>query len=212
MRTVVLVLLCAVGTSGCAVAAAKGPGPGPVRIDRKPDCNDGKGAVVLDGIGATVLGVSALAAFSADEGGVGAALGLATVGLIASAVAGSRSADRCRLAEEQWGNLVLTARTDARRLAPSPIVLDEDGDPIAPSPRPVAVTPKVVAPVTPATRPVAPATLPTPSRPVTPPATPTATAAPADDDDGAADDGAADDATTSDDPGDWSAFWREVAR
>ena len=212
MRTVVLVLLCAVGTSGCAVAAAKGPGPGPVRIDRKPDCNDGKGAVVLDGIGATVLGVGALAAFSADEGGVGAALGLATVGLIASAVAGSRSADRCRLAEEQWGDLVLTARTDARRLAPSPIVLDEDGDPIAPSPRPVAVTPKVVAPVTPATRPVAPATLPTPSRPVTPPATPTATAAPADDDDGAADDGAADDATTSDDPGDWSAFWREVAR
>lgn len=212
MRTVVLVLLCAVGTSGCAVAAAKGPGPGPVRIDRKPDCNDGKGAVVLDGIGATVLGVGALAAFSADEGGVGAALGLATVGLIASAVAGSRSADRCRLAEEQWGDLVLTARTDARRLAPSPIVLDEDGDPIAPSPRPVAVTPKVVAPVTPATRPVTPATLPTPSRPVTPPATPTATAAPADDDDGAADDGAADDATTSDDPGDWSAFWREVAR
>ncbi len=212
MRTVVLVLLCAVGTSGCAVAAAKGPGPGPVRIDRKPDCNDGKGAVVLDGIGATVLGVGALAAFSADEGGVGAALGLATVGLIASAVAGSRSADRCRLAEEQWGDLVLTARTDARRLAPSPIVLDEDGDPIAPSPRPVAVTPKVVAPVTPATRPVAPATLPTPSRPVTPPATPTATAAPADDDDGAADDGAADDATTSDEPGDWSAFWREVAR
>jgi len=204
MRTVVLVLLCAVGTSGCAVAAAKGPGPGPVRIDRKPDCNDGKGAVVLDGIGATVLGVSALAAFSADEGGVGAALGLATVGLIASAVAGSRSADRCRLAEEQWGNLVLTARTDARRLAPSPIVLDEDGDPIAPSPRPVAVTPKVVAPVTPAT-------LPTPSRPVTPPATPTATAAPAPADDGD-DDGAADDATTSDDPGDWSAFWREVAR
>ena len=219
MRTVVLVLLCAVGTSGCAVAAAKGPGPGPVRADRKPDCNDGKGAVVLDGLGATVLGVSALAAFAAEEGGVGAALGLASVGLIASAVSGSRSADRCRLAEQQWEGLLMANGGDARpprQPAPGPVLVDEDGDPIAPSPRPIAVAPPVVAPVRPTpvrptsvTPPVATVRPPTPT-PATP--TPVAPTPAAGDGDGDDDDDDDDPPTSSDDPGDWSAFWREVTR
>jgi hypothetical protein len=111
MRTVALSVAISVGATGCAVAAARGPEPGPVRADHRPDCNTGKGGVVADGLGATVLGISTLGLAAADEGGIAALTGLATVGLIASAVAGSRSADRCSAALEDWEGLVLARRT-----------------------------------------------------------------------------------------------------
>jgi hypothetical protein len=121
MRTVALSVAISVGATGCAVAAARGPEPGPVRADHRPDCNTGKGGVVADGLGATVLGISTLGLAAADEGGIAALTGLATVGLIASAVAGSRSADRCSAALEDWEGLVLARRTqdlaDERREA-----------------------------------------------------------------------------------------------
>ena len=48
MRTVALSVAISVGATGCAVAAARGPEPGPVRADHRPDCNTGKGGVVVD--------------------------------------------------------------------------------------------------------------------------------------------------------------------
>jgi hypothetical protein len=195
MRTVALSVAISVGATGCAVAAARGPEPGPVRADHRPDCNTGKGGVVADGLGATVLGISTLGLAAADEGGIAALTGLATVGLIASAVAGSRSADRCSAALEDWEGLVLARRTQdlederrearaARGVAVKP--------PVKP-PAPVEPPPAVVATTTPTTTVV---------KPPPPPRSPVADAG---DDDADAD---ADTEAAAD--GDWSAFWREV--
>ena len=110
MRTVAFIVAISAGATGCAVAAARGPEPGPVRVDKRPDCNTGKGGVVADGLGASVLGISTLGLAAADEGGIAAITGLATVGLIASAVAGSRSADRCVEAQQTWEGLLVARR------------------------------------------------------------------------------------------------------
>jgi hypothetical protein len=192
MRTVALSVAISVGATGCAVAAARGPEPGPVRADHRPDCNTGKGGVVADGLGATVLGISTLGLAAADEGGIAALTGLATVGLIASAVAGSRSADRCSAALEDWEGLVLARRTqdleDERRevRAARGVAVKPTVKPPAPvEPPPAVVTPPTTSPTT--------LVKPPPPRPPV---------ADAGDDDADADADAAD--------GDWSAFWREV--
>jgi hypothetical protein len=192
MRTVALSVAISVGATGCAVAAARGPEPGPVRADHRPDCNTGKGGVVADGLGATVLGISTLGLAAADEGGIAALTGLATVGLIASAVAGSRSADRCSAALEDWEGLVLARRTqdldDERREARAArgvAVKPPAKPPVPVEPPPAVVTPPTTSPTT--------LVKPPPPRPPV---------ADAGDDDADADADAAD--------GDWSAFWREV--
>ncbi|MBL8625744.1 MAG: hypothetical protein JNK64_30810 [Myxococcales bacterium] len=202
MRTVAFLVAISVGATGCAVAAARGPEPGPVRADHRPDCNTGKGGVVADGLGATVLGISTLGLAAADEGAIAALTGLATAGLIGSAVAGSRSADRCQEALEEWEGLLTARRVeeleDERRTvraARGVAVRPPPATTAAVTPTPPVGKPPVVTPTTP---PVV--------KPTTPPVVkPTPAADPGD---GDGDD--ADDAAAAGD-GDWSAFWREVA-
>lgn len=194
MRTVAFMVAISVGATGCAVAAARGPEPGPVRADHRPECNTGKGGVVADGLGATVLGISTLGLAAADEGGIAALTGLATVGLIASAVAGSRSADRCTAATQEWEGL-LTARRAEELEDERRSVRQARGVAVRPPPPPAAPAtpppPAVVKPPPPAV--VKPAVV----RPTTP-----AGADPGE--------GDGEDAAAAGD-GDWSAFWREVA-
>lgn len=202
MRTVAFMVAISVGATGCAVAAARGPEPGPVRADHRPDCNTGKGGVVADGLGATVLGISTLGLAAADEGAIAALTGLATAGLIGSAVSGSRSADRCEAALEEWEGL-LTARRVEDAEEESRSVRAARGVAVRPPPAttaaatpptPAVVKPAVVTPTTPAV-----------VKPTTPAVVKPPTPAVADADEGDAEDGAA----AGD--GDWSAFWREVA-
>ncbi|MEZ4400062.1 MAG: hypothetical protein R3B06_08590 [Kofleriaceae bacterium] len=112
MRTVAMILAVTVAGSGCSLAAARGPGP--VRADRRPDCNSGKGAVFADGLAASVLGVLALAA-AGESAGTAAVAGLSSVVFVTSAVTGSRSADRCRAAIAQYDDLLAVRERAAER-------------------------------------------------------------------------------------------------
>ena len=103
MRTVAFMVAISVGATGCAVAAARGPEPGPVRADHRPECNTGKGGVVADGLGATVLGISTLGLAAADEGEVAREL------IDAAGAVGPRAAD------EEHGGATVGPRTQGLR-------------------------------------------------------------------------------------------------
>ncbi|MCA9679836.1 MAG: hypothetical protein KC464_32690, partial [Myxococcales bacterium] len=66
-------------------------------VAETPKCNTGKGAVVLDGLMATVFAVSALAVAS-DSGEAAGVLLLPTLAYGGSAAVGNRNADACRAA------------------------------------------------------------------------------------------------------------------
>lgn len=190
MRTVAFLVAISVGATGCAVAAARGPEPGPVRVDHRPDCNTGKGGVVADGLGATVLGISTLGLAAADEGAIAALTGLATAGLIGSAVSGSRSADRCQAALEEWQGLLTARRVEdleeERRSVRAARGVEVRQPATTAAATPPVVTPAVVKPTTPAAVPSTP-----------PPVAGT-------------DEGDGEDEPAAAGDGDWSAFWREV--
>lgn len=201
MRTVAFLVAISVGVTGCAVAAARGPEPGPVRADHRPDCSTGKGGVVADGLGATVLGISTLGLAAADEGPLAALTGLATAGLIGSAVAGSRSADRCQAALEEWEGLLTARRVedleDERRSVRAARGVEVRQPATTAVATPPAGTPAVVKPTTPAV-----------VKPTTPAVVPSTAPAVAGADEGDA--GGDDEGEPAAGDGDWSAFWREV--
>ncbi|MBP8805281.1 MAG: hypothetical protein KBG48_13100 [Kofleriaceae bacterium] len=219
MRTVALVL--ALMTSGgCALAAARSPDL-PVRVEREPSCNSGKGAVFADGLGGGLFGLTSLGLLAAEEPAPGLVFGLAAAAFIGSAVSGSRSADRCRAARAEYQALVVARdeqvavqraviQTERRLRAGGAAPVTPTGaspvDPFpgAPAPTgtgatattPTGTAPPVKPPVA-AVKPVAPVA---PVAPVKPPVAPPA--AQADDDESPADDGAG--------GSDWAEFWREV--
>lgn len=201
MRTIAIIVALAIGAGGCAIAGAKAPGR--VSLQARPDCNSGKGGVVADGLAAALLGVAAIAAASAEEGGPAAGLGLVSLAFIGSAISGSTSANKCRAAHDEYNGL-LEARLGelgSDRAAAAAARADATSDEVAP---PVAAT-TVATPPTPP-RPTPPVMA---MRPTTPPKapTPSPTAPSPDDDD---DDAAADDSDDTDDPHGWTEFWREV--
>ena len=170
--------------TGCAMLSAHAPDP-----DRHPwevpSCNDGKSAVAGDAISATVLGVLALAA-APDSGGAAFGLGLTGGAFAASAIAGNRSANRCRAAIEQYQAYMNRAAPRGQTAADA-VAHDGDGDrggddqssaaPVRPPP--TAAAPTAAAPTAP---PAAPPTAPTAAAPTAPtaaaPPPPTAAATP----------------------------------
>lgn len=236
MRSIAIILAFAVGASGCAIAVAKGPPDGPVSIRSRPDCNSGKGAVAADGLAGAGLGVAAIALGSADEGSAAAVVGLMAAAFVGSAIAGSRSADRCQDYNQKYDALIAQRLDAADRRAVAAeaaqrLDLDPDGDPVAPvaTPRtaptaPTATGPNEIGPI--ATGPILPGPTARPAAPTAKPAGPTVKpAAPAvkpaataptggGDDDDASDDDGGDDAGDEDvdvgEPGHWAQFWREV--
>lgn len=225
MRSLALVsaLVLAVPSAGCALVAAKAPS-GTRRPLEPPQCNEGKGAVVLDGVAATLFGVGMLAAAD-DSGEAAVGLGLMAGLFAVSAAIGNGSANKCRAALAEYSAHVDEERREQRRLGGLPraptadpdAALDAEapppaGPPSTPStPAPRGATPGIrtppPAPVATAPRPPAP-----PPRAPTPPVARPAAVPGSDRDDPAAPDPAAADA---DDDADadadaWRDFWMEV--
>jgi hypothetical protein len=208
--------------TGCAMLSAHAPDP-----DRHPwevpSCNDGKRGVAGDAIGATVLGVLALAA-APDSGGAAVGLGLTGGAFAASAIAGNRSANRCRAAIEQYQAYMNRAAPRGRTAADAVADDDDGGDDRSrtaaarppPSvahaaPSATAPQPALAAPTAPATAPTAPATAPAPTAAA---AAPTAPAIPPDHGSEPAPPGGADRADRPNPPpvatDPWSDFWKRV--
>lgn len=100
----VVVLACLLAVApGCALAIQ---GPDPEQPRREvPRCDTGKGAVVMDGLMTTVLGLGSLAAFADGAEGAGLAIGAAGALFLASAIRGNNAADDCREAFEAYAAL-----------------------------------------------------------------------------------------------------------
>jgi hypothetical protein len=187
-----VVVVVAAGSSGCAVIGAKAPDPDRPR-DQPPMCNDGKGGVVVDGLMATALGVITLAIASEGEGEAATITGLGALAYGISAGLGNSSARKCREAQEdfvarQESQEAEAAFARANVAAPGgmPIAPPEYEDqPVARPPQPAQPQAQAQAQPQPQPQPPAvarPAPRPTPAR---------------SDDDGG-------------DDGDWSEFWKEV--
>ncbi len=223
MRSLALVsaLVLAVPSAGCALVAAKAPSS-TRRPSEAPQCNEGKAAVVLDGVAATLFGVGMLAAAD-DSGEAAVGIGL-TAGLFAvSAMIGNSSANKCRAALAEYSAHVDEERREQRRLGGLPraptadpaAALDAEGPPPAGLPP----TPSTPAPrsATPGIRTPPPAPVATaPRPPAPPPRAPTPSverpgAVPGSDrDDPAAPDPADADADADVDADAWRDFWMEV--
>lgn len=124
--------------TGCSLAI---DAPDPQRPRNEvPKCDTGKGAVGMDGLMTTILGVASLAAFANDESGTGLALGAMGGLFLASAVRGNTAANECRAAFTDY-NLAYQQNLlrDDVRPTPVPVVAKQK-----PKPKP---TPDVQAPV-----------------------------------------------------------------
>jgi hypothetical protein len=113
MRRRIAAAVLAIGVTGCALAAVRGPTPGP--HTRDPDCTTASVAPVLDFGGALVwvLGIASVQSLSGLPGGDdpdararqrGSMIlfgGLATLH-VASMVIGSRRMSRCKQARDAW--------------------------------------------------------------------------------------------------------------
>src|SRR5262245_10288316 len=100
----------ALGLGGCSLALS-GPSPDRPR-DRHPDCDTGKGLIVLDGIVGSSLGLGSLVALGDNASAVAllpAALGAVFLG---SAIAANRRVNACRAAFAEY--------EDGQRAAPLP--------------------------------------------------------------------------------------------
>jgi hypothetical protein len=109
-------------------------GPDPERPrDELPKCNTGKGAVFLDGLMATLLGVGGLAAMN-DDSGTGAALVATSALFAASAYRGNRVANECRQAFDEYAQRVRPMPQVADRpVIPRPVVKKSIAPPPAPA-------------------------------------------------------------------------------
>jgi hypothetical protein len=123
-----LLLVVTLAAPGCSFGLS---GPDPERPrDELPKCSTGKGAVFLDGLMATLLGVGGLAAVD-DDSSTGAALVATGALFAASAYRGNRVANECREAFDEY----------AQRVSPMPYIADR------PATRPVIARPVVKKPV-----------------------------------------------------------------
>src|SRR5688572_13321998 len=95
MRLVAAAIGLSIALTGCSIFSARPPDPHR-EAGSVPVCNPGKGPVGLDATVAVMLGIGAIAAFAADERGLGLGFGVFSAGYGGSAVHGSRSARRCR--------------------------------------------------------------------------------------------------------------------
>jgi hypothetical protein len=191
-------------SSGCAFGLT---GPDPDRPSTTaPECDTGKGLVVLDSVMAVTAGIVALSLTSESE--PVALVPLAIGGLyLGGAIKGNNSVNRCRKAMGEYESYMAARDTEdvPRRVrAPAPEVSAAAATapaasaapaPVAPVPGPTP-TPAMTTPAAPTAVVSAPA--PAPAGPVAPtpvakPAAKRATPAPAKHDDD-----------------DWSDFWKEV--
>ncbi len=174
--------------SGCAFGLS---GPDPDRPRSKaPECDTGKGLVVLDGMAAATAGVIAMSLAGENEPAI-ALVPLAIGSLyLAGAISGNNSVNKCRKAMGEYESYFAGHDPeDTRRPATTPA--EPTSVAAAPAPAPIAV------PATPAmtTQPAVPTAAAPPAPPVAKPATkPAAKPAPA--------------PAKQDD--DWADFWQEV--
>jgi hypothetical protein len=176
--------------SGCAFGLS---GPDSDRPRSKmPQCDTGKGLVVLDGVMATAAGLVALSLAGENEPAVAllpAGLGALYLG---GAISGNRSVNKCRAAMTEYETYMASGS-----MRPPVDVPDEQ--PIAPPRRaPIATTQQAAAPVAAIAEPTQPAIAVPPQAPAaSPPAVPKPAGKPAP-------------APKQQDQADWSEFWREV--
>jgi hypothetical protein len=116
-------------------------GPDPQRPRAQmPKCDTGKGAVVVDGLMATVATVVALSLVANDEPAgalIPAGIGAAYIG---GAVHGSRAVDECRKSMDEWSEM-MAAREQLREQGPPGDHDEED-----PRPRAKPIQPFVAPP------------------------------------------------------------------
>jgi hypothetical protein len=211
MRSLALATALALATSpaGCAMISANAPDPAR-KADEPPRCNDGKGAVAVDGLMSASLGIGTLAV-AGESGGAAAIFALGALVYGVSAGVGNSAANKCRAANDDYLAYREGLREEARfgaTIGGLPLASDDEEDERqaaaarAGSP---AVTPATMPTTTPTTPPATATRPPPPPVAATRPPPPRA-AAPSDDDDGG------DAAATDDDDDDsaWSAFWKEV--
>ena len=131
----VVLALCA----GCSFALT-GPEANRPRT-KAPECSTGKGAVLTDGILASIATVAAFGFGTVNS--AGALVPLAVAGLfVGSAIHGNSLVNECRKANDDY----LVAMRDAQRVPPSDDPTDDEG-PIAVAPvAPIATAPAVTAP------------------------------------------------------------------
>ena len=128
--------------TGCGFGLS---GPDPQRPrEQLPKCDTGKGAVVVDGLMATVATIVALSLVAADEPAgalIPAGIGAAYIG---GAVHGSRAVDECRAAMDDYASMI-AAREQLDRQGP-PGGIGDELEPTPPPRKKPPVNPVVVAP------------------------------------------------------------------
>jgi hypothetical protein len=184
--------------SGCAYGI-DGPDPDRPRSE-PPQCDTGKGLVLLDGVMAGVAGLVAISVADDSPGVALLPLGIAAL-YLGGALKGNRNADRCRAARSDYESYLAARETleDERRVRPpvQAATIPTSAPPASPSavPTPTTAAPIASGPVSPTppppamSPPVSSAPAPAPAPPARAPAKPRPTPEPDDD---------------------WSAFWREV--
>jgi hypothetical protein len=150
-----------VALAGCSLALT-GPKPDR-RPSERPDCDTGKGNVVLDGLFGTGFAVGTLAAAADGSTDAGVVLGLLGAAFIASAVRGNTVVDECREAFASYDGLqqapmpedrVATRPRIARPVVVAPPPAEEEATvPTAPVAPTVAPPPPPPPPTPPARKP-----------------------------------------------------------
>lgn len=110
-----LALVAALGSSGCAAILMDPP-----REDRSPledpQCNSSSSGVGIDGVLGTLLGITAIAVLAdggSDSGSAFIGVSALSAAYLGSAVAGTRSAERCSVAKQAYQGEILAMRADA---------------------------------------------------------------------------------------------------
>jgi hypothetical protein len=180
-----------VAVSGCSLAIDAADPQRP--RNEVPKCDTGKGLVAMDGLMATLFGVTSLAAFSDDASGAGLALAAAGGLFVASAVRGNNAANSCRGAYDEYNASIRSIQRQQyveaqpprpavklKKPKPKPAPPPEQPEvPVEEQQPPADVPPEYAAPRPPAQKPIA--------------KQPPAPKAPADPD-----------------AEDWSSFWKEL--
>lgn len=119
--------LLVLGLSGCSFTLS---GPDPARPRYKPpECDTGKGLVVVDSLIGTALGITALALVGGNNGSSAIAPALLGAIFIGAAIHGNGTVDRCRTELDQFA---------AATRAPAPTLAADDAPPEPPTARPAA--------------------------------------------------------------------------
>lgn len=143
-RTVLLALL------GACSFALSGPQPNRPR-GVVPQCDTGKGLVVLDGLDAAALGVAGLALAGSNNGSAAVLPIALAAAFVGAAAHGSHVVDECRDAMDAYANETRPVEPIAHEAppeepeppaAPPPVVIKPKPQPVAaPKPAPAAAAP-----------------------------------------------------------------------